>query len=79
MRIDYATDKSTLIITLVIYLSYMLRRMCLGEIVYIGIIMGKLEQVVWMLLGNSFSISEGKSKSTLLILSFKLIRRCSRN
>ena len=46
MRIDYATDKSTFIITLVIYLSYMLRRMCLGEIVYIGIIMGKLEQVV---------------------------------
>ena len=46
MRIDYARDKYALIITSVICLSYMLRRMCLGEIVYIGIIMGKLEQVV---------------------------------
>ena len=46
MRTDYATDKYALIITSVICLSYMLRRMCLGEIVYIGIIMGKLEQVV---------------------------------
>ena len=44
--------------------------MCLWEIVYIGVIMGKLEQGFWMLLGNSFSISEGISQSTL---SFKLI------
>ena len=79
MRTDYATDKYALIITSVICLSYMLRRMCLGEIVYIGIIIWKLEQVVWMLLGNSFNIREGKSQSTLFILSFKLILRCSRN
>ena len=71
MRIHHATDKYALIITPVI--------MNLGEIVYIGVIMEKLEQGIWMLLGNSFSISEGKSQSTLLILSFKLIRRCSRN
>ena len=38
MRTDYATDKYALIITSVICLSYILRRICFGEIVYIGII-----------------------------------------
>ena len=49
--------------------------MCLGEIVYIGVIMEKLQQGIWILLDNSFSISEGKSQSTLLTLSFKLFLR----
>ena len=41
------------------------------EIVYIGVIMGEIEQGIWLLSGNSCSITEGNPQSTLLIQPFK--------
>ena len=40
--------------------------MCMWDIVHIVVIIGKLEQVIWMLLGNSFSISESKPQPAFL-------------
>ena len=74
MRIDHATDKYALIITTVIHLGYICKNVLRINFIYWCYYV-KLKQGIWMLLGNSFSISEGKSQSTLLILSFKLFLR----
>ena len=67
MRNDFFTEK---------YVSIIIKRkycviyagMCMWQIVYIGVIMGKLQQGIWMLLGKSFRISEGKPQSLLFTM-----------